>query len=161
MEEVALSSTWADGPVVVVFQRYYGCPFCQLQVAQLAHEHDRFKDLGASVVLIGHGERDATKLTKAFSDFKVLFDPDLAAYEAFGLGRGTLMQVAGPRLWAPMAKANLTPGVRQGGVQGGDYFQLPGTFIVNAEGIITYAHRNVTAADFPVNDVVVAALRRL
>jgi len=30
--EVRLSSLWRDRPAVVVFLRYFGCPFCQTQV---------------------------------------------------------------------------------------------------------------------------------
>ena len=38
--EVALSSLWKDRPAVLVFLRYFGCPFCQAQVASLRDDRE-------------------------------------------------------------------------------------------------------------------------
>ena len=161
LEPVSLAETWQDMAAVLVFQRYFGCPFCQLHVARLLEDRDRFTQAGARIVLVGHGERDAIKLGKAFSPLRVLFDPEMGAYEAFEVPHGGIMQTAGPTTWLPFAKANLTPGVRQKGLMGGDFSQLPGTFVVDRAGIVRFAHRGRSASDNPPNDLVLRAISGL
>src|SRR5207244_12267924 len=50
-----LSAAWDGGPAVLVFLRYFGCPFCQAQVVGLRRDHERFEETGASVALVGQG----------------------------------------------------------------------------------------------------------
>ncbi len=69
-EKVSLSWTWATRPAVLVFQRYFGCPFCQDQISGLVRERGRFMDAGARVALIGHGERRAVELGQHFAPFR-------------------------------------------------------------------------------------------
>lgn len=57
--EIRLSRLWNERPAVVVFLRYFGCPFCQTQVVNLRNEHDRILGAGATVGLIGHGDPEA------------------------------------------------------------------------------------------------------
>jgi len=47
--EATLSEFWRRGLAVVVFLRYFGCPFCQAQVAHLRDERERFEELGAGL----------------------------------------------------------------------------------------------------------------
>jgi len=37
---VHLSASWTDQPAVVVFLRYFGCPFCQAQVVTLRRDDE-------------------------------------------------------------------------------------------------------------------------
>ena len=161
LDPVRLSETWRERPTALVFQRYFGCPFCQLHVARLLEDRDRFEEAGLGVVLVGHGERDTIKLGKAFAPFRILFDPDLAAYAAWGVPRGSMNDSIGPRTWGPLAKAHLHRGVRQRGAMGGDLLQLPGTFLVDRGGIVRYAYRGRSAPDYPTNDQVLEAARGL
>jgi peroxiredoxin len=95
---VKISTTWRDRPAVLVFLRYFGCPFCQLQVGRMIEDQPKFEEANGRVVLIGHQQQDASKLGGAFKPFTYLFDADRSAYKAYGLERGSLMQVAGPRV---------------------------------------------------------------
>ncbi len=87
--------------------------------------------------------------TRAFSasrrvPFPCLSDPERRSYRAYGLGRGTLAQVLGPRvLWRGLRAA------AHGHVMGrivGDEFQLGGTFIIH-RGIVRFTHYPGDASD--------------
>lgn len=167
---VMLSSFWHGQSAVVVFLRYFGCPFCQEQVATLQEDRDRFEGTGANIVLIGHGGREHAMTFRGTRDllFPLLLDPNRAAYRAYGLEQGKLMQVFGPRVTLSFLKNNLSSETRQRGLRGGDLFQMPGTFVVDSsgviratEGVVRFAHRNRHVADNPSNEGILEVLERL
>ena len=90
----SLSTYWQEEPAVVVFLRYFGCPFCQAQVVQLRDQRERFDEAGAGIVLIGQGApADAAAFTERMrAPFDCLVDPDRSAYRAYGLVRATATQ---------------------------------------------------------------------
>jgi hypothetical protein len=61
------------------------------------------------VVLVGHGgPDDARRFVEARPvPIRVLVDPSRAAYERFGLKRGSIPQVFGPQCVVPMVRAAL------------------------------------------------------
>lgn len=167
---VMLSTFWRERNAVVVFLRYFGCPFCQAHVAALQEDRERFDRTGASILLIGHGGREhATGFQEAkHLVFPLLLDPNRAAYRAYGLEQGKLMQVFGPRVALQFLKNNVHAETRQHGLRGGDFFQMPGTFVVDSggviratDGIVRYAHRNRHVADTPSNEGILEVLERL
>jgi len=149
--EAHLSFFWQEAPAILVFLRYFGCPFCQAQVAALSREEYRFLESGGNVVLIGHGDRTAAVEFRQVKrvPFPLLLDPDRGAYRAYGLIRGRLTQVFGPSTALPFLRANLREETRQRGLQGGDLMQMPGTFVVDSRGVVRFAHRNRHVADSP------------
>jgi peroxiredoxin len=161
--EATLSFFWQESAAVLVFLRYLGCPFCQAQVVTLRQDERRFLEAGANVVLIGHGDRRAAEeFRKArLVPFTFLLDPDRAAYRAYGLARGGLMQVFGPSTALPFLTANIRSETRQRGLKGGDLMQMPGTFVVDAEGVVRFAHRNRHVADSPRNHDILVAVGRI
>jgi peroxiredoxin len=161
--EAKLSFFWQESAAVLVFLRYFGCPFCQAQVVTLREDERRFLEAGANVVLIGHGDRQAAEEFRKgkLVSFTFLLDPDRAAYRAYGLARGGLMQVFGPSTALPFLTANLRPETRQRGLKGGDLMQMPGTFVIDADGVVRFAHRNKHVADSPRNQDILEALGRV
>ncbi|MEX0990447.1 MAG: peroxiredoxin-like family protein [Actinomycetota bacterium] len=167
---VALASFWADQPVVLVFLRYFGCPFCQIQVASLCRDESRVREVGGQVVLVGHGSPGSAEAFSARKrlPFPLLMDPWRDAYRAYGLGRGSMNQVLGPRVLPQSIRRGLAKETRQGGLQGGDLMQMPGTFVIDTggvirghDGVVRLAHRNEHVADAPSNDAIVDLLRSL
>jgi len=73
-------------------------------------------------------------------------DPDRELYRAFGLDRGTLGQLAGPRVWLAGIRA-VGKGHGMGRVRG-DAFQMPGAFLVE-DGEVTWSHEFRHAGDAP------------
>lgn len=161
--ETHLSSRWQRQPSVVVFLRYFGCPFCQDQVVKLRDEHDRFDATGAGIVLIGQGApSDAAEFTERLAQpFECLVDPDLSAYRAFGLRTARLGQVFGPPVALPFLRDNLRRETLQRGLHGGRFMQMPGTFVIDTRGVVQLAHRNRHIADTPPHDEILQVLNRL
>jgi prostamide/prostaglandin F2alpha synthase len=161
--EATLSDYWQREPAVVVFLRYFGCPFCQSQVVGLKKDRERFEDAGAGIVLIGQGTpSDAVAFTRRMDHpFECLVDPDRAAYRAYGLPKARPAQVVGPRAALPFLRANLHRQTVQRGLQGGKFMQMPGTFVVDTEGLVRMAHRNRHVADTPPNQRILDVLARL
>lgn len=90
-------------------------------------------------------------------DLECLGDPDRRAYKSVGLERGSLVQFLGPQLMPKYIGA-----VRKGSLPGipvGDTAQLPGTFVVGADGLVAFAHYNKDSGDNPPLEDVLAAVR--
>lgn len=77
---------------------------------------------------------------------RAVADPEGALFAAFGLGRGSLLQLMGPAVWwrglRAMWKGNTL------GRPAGDIWQLPGAFLVNGRQIL-WQHRARNAGDHP------------
>ena len=126
-------------------------------------DRERFEEAGATVVLIGLGTPDQAGWFREQWDlpFEVVVAPDRSAHKAFGLRRGNYNQVTGPAVWMPWLKNQLKgkPQKAWGGM--GDVAQLPGTFVVDAAGIVRYAHRGRRSNDIAPNDEVLAAVAEI
>jgi peroxiredoxin len=165
--EVRLSRLWRNQPAVVVFLRYFGCPFCQTQVVMLREEHERIRDAGAAIGLVGHGDPAAAIAfaTAKRLPFPLLLDRDRGTYRAYGLVQGKAMQVLAPRVALPWIKAEVSAETRQRGLKGGSFLQMPGTFVIDPTGVVRattgtvkMAHRNRHFADTPSVDRLLTAL---
>jgi len=91
--------------------------------------------------------------------FPCLADAERAAYRAFGLKRGSVWEVMGPAAIARGFEAATKGHFVERVV--GDAFQLPGTFIIDREGIVRYARYGRHSGDHPSTGDLVAALRSL
>lgn len=111
------------------------------------------------MVLIGLGapEQATAFCTAREVPYACVSSPDRSAHRAFGLRRGNLDQVAGPRVWIPWLR-NQLGAKHQGRFGQGDTAQLPGTFVVDEAGIIRYAHRGLRSNDNPANEDLLRAL---
>ena len=159
----ALSTYWRSEPAVVVFLRYFGCPFCQAQVVQLRDESEAFQEAGGGIVLIGQGTPDAARdfTERMQHPFDCLVDTDRSAYRAYGLVRAKPTQIFSPSVAVPFVRANLHRETIQRGMKGGAFLQMPGTFVIDTEGIVRMAHRNRHIADTPPNTRILEVLESL
>ena len=160
---LTLSAFWEAGPAVIVFLRYFGCPFCQSQVVGLREERRHFVEAGAAVVLVGQGDATAEAAFREARGvpFPILLDTEREAYRAYGLSRGSAMQIFGPEVALPFLRANVHQETRQRGLKGGSFRQMPGTFVVDGAGIVRLAHRNRTVADHPTNKQLIEVVLRI
>lgn len=76
-----------------------------------------------------------------------LCDVGRTAYAAYGLGRGSVMEVMGPA--AMMAGARAALGGQMQGATVGDPMMMPGTFAVDRDGIIRAVHYARHSGDQP------------
>jgi peroxiredoxin len=153
---VSLGALWAPGPLLLVFLRQLGCPCARDLLAQLAMVERELGRRAARVSIVLPTEAATARLARIPPAFEVLLDPDGTGYEAYGLGRGSLWQIAGPQVLPGMARAILSgvlPGLPQG-----DVYRLGGVFIIGPCGRVRYVHRARHAADNPSASRLLAAL---
>jgi peroxiredoxin len=131
--------------------------FCHEHVRALRDEYAKFTARGLDVAVVTQGppERAAELKARHQLPFRCLADPKLDAYRAFGLARGSLMQIANPVLLARAALSALRGNI---GAPGGDLFQMPGTFVIGADGVLRLAHRSRDSADYPPTDELLAVV---
>ena len=81
--------------------------------------------------------------------FPVMTDPERAAYRAFGLGRATTQRVWAWPVWKRYAQ--ILRGTGLGALRPAieDTHQLGGNFIIDADGILSYAYWSQGPEDRP------------
>ena len=89
--------------------------------------------------------------------FPCLADPRREGYREFGLRRGSVMAVMGPATWAAGLRAASKGHFVERVV--GDAFLLPGTFVIDSDGVVRYARYARHAGDHPEVRELVEALR--
>jgi len=84
---VSLASLLRDGPAVISFNRGHWCPYCKLELRDLAAAHSRISALGARVVSImpDRAQYTADYVRTGNLPFPVLSDIDLGYSMSLGL----------------------------------------------------------------------------
>jgi len=137
----------AARPLAIVFLRHFGCTFTR-QILRgletLQHEADRH---GARLVLV-HMLRsgDESRYIPENGQVARIADPECELYRAFGLGKGDLLGLLGPRVWLRGA-ISVFKGCGVGHLAG-DGLQMPGVFVFH-HGAIVAAQRARSASDLP------------
>jgi peroxiredoxin len=145
-----LADLYEASPVLLVFLRHAGCTFCREALADVARDRDAIEAAGVRIVLVHMGDSDAIEELigrYGLAGVDRISDPKRKLYRAFGLSRGSLRQLFGPKvLWRAFPKGVLA---RHGiGPITADSFQMPGLFLIDESGILRrFRHR--TAADRP------------
>lgn len=152
-----LSDALADGPLVVAFHRLW-CPFCQQAARELAAVKDQLDAARARVVIV-YREDVATvrnSCTERGIPFECVSDSareleTATEIERFSIGR-----------YAAFSPRKLVEALRSGshvGKVSSGFLQGRGTFVVDRDARILYAHRSATAADIAPIDQLLAAVR--
>ncbi len=133
--------------LVLVFLRHFGCTFTRQLLRRLEEIHFLALSHGAELVLVhllpsgeerpyltGHGE------------IARIADPQRELYRAFGLNRGGIRELLGPRVWW-YGFLSMVKGCGVGHLAG-DGRQMPGAFLFH-HGQIIAAQRAQSASDLP------------
>jgi peroxiredoxin len=141
-----LSTLWQSAPLVLVFVRHFGCPFCRDYVAQLRDASGEFEAAGGTVAIVTMGTVEQTRLFREQQRlaYSCLADPNQDLYRAFDVPRGNWLQVAGPAVWGPGLKAVIRSGL---GKAQGDLQQLNAEFVIDTDGRIQWAHLPRTSSE--------------
>lgn len=137
-------------PVLLVFLRHAGCTFCREALADLAQKRKQIEAAGARLVLVHMGtEEHGSKFFEKYGlqDVQRISDPERTLYRAFGLPRGSLSDLFGPRVWIRGFEAGIL-GRHGVGALVGDGFQMPGVFLLYF-GEVVRSYRHQSAADRP------------
>lgn len=124
-----------QAPLLVVFYRGGWCPYCNVQIRQLAEAWPEFEKRGVTPVLISADKPDASAMAKATYEipFPVLSDPDLRAHEAFDV----VVQIDDAT-----AEKYKTYGIVLENWSGRDHHKIaaPGVFLLDRTGTVQWAH---------------------
>lgn len=139
-----------DRDCLIVFLRHSGCTFCRETLADLQRQRVVLEKRGVRPILVHMGDEPSGRVFFAaygLDDWSRISDPECTLYRAYGLGRGRLRQLLGPRVWWRGFQAAILAG-HSVGPPGGDGFQMPGAFLVR-DGRVIEEYRHRTAADRP------------
>ncbi|HJV89223.1 MAG TPA: SelL-related redox protein [Holophagaceae bacterium] len=145
-----LSELSHRSPVLIVFLRHFGCTFCREACHELARRRKALEARGTRLVLVHLGtEEEAATFFESYGlgDVDRVGDRVRWLYRSFGLRRGSLWQLLGPRVWWRGFKAGVLNGH---GISrlGGDALQMPGVFLVHHDEMLrSHVHRD--ASDRP------------
>jgi peroxiredoxin len=148
--EVTLDELTRLSPVLLVFLRHAGCTFCREALSDLAERREEIEKAGTRLVLVHMGTEEQGR--GFFARYRLdqvprVSDRGRALYRAFGLRRGGLADLFGPKVWVRGFQAGILN--RHGvGRLAGDGFQMPGVFLLYHSEIIR-SYRHQSAADRP------------
>ncbi|MFO0425659.1 MAG: SelL-related redox protein [Planctomyces sp.] len=146
-KSIRLSDLWKQCPLTLIFARHLGCPFCREHLMEVQRDIDHYRAAGMAVAAVTMSPpSDTLEFRNHFQlAFTMLSDIDQEAYRAYGVRRGSLNTVAGPALWWKGLKSFVSFG---GGKPAGDPYQLPGSFVIDVDGVFRFAHYAVDSADW-------------
>lgn len=139
-----------DRLTLVVLLRHSGCTFSKQTLSDLARQQADIDKAGVGLAVVGMcASSDGLRsLGQHYGLGSAVWfaDPDRLLYRALELGRGSFLQLFGPRVWI----LGLFAALRGHGVGKleGDGFQMPGAFVIH-RGRVVRAYRHATAADRP------------
>jgi peroxiredoxin len=118
-----------------------------------------FREAGGDVICVFMYRAEPTRnfCRQREVELECLGDPERAGYQAVGLARGGLRELASPKVGLRALGA-----ARKGALAGkpeGDTRQMPGTFVVDRDGRVVYAHYNRDQSDNPPVEEVLEAVR--
>jgi hypothetical protein len=134
--------------LLFVFVRHKGCTFCREALSELAKNLSLILKKGLKPVIVHMGpESTSEELKKEYGLDSVewISDPQKKFYAAFGLKRGSLKQLFGPRVWARGFVAGVMNGHGLGPLEG-DGFQMGGIYLLS-KGNLSKLHDPCDAAD--------------
>jgi len=135
-----------EKPLAVVFLRHFGCTFTRQLMRKLEDLKNETKEHKAQLVLVHmlqHGEEHSYLPNQ---NVERVSDPYCELYRTFGLGKGGVLELFGPKVILQGVLA-LIKGCGVGHLAG-DGLQLPGAFLIK-DGKILESQKAKTAADLP------------
>ena len=135
-------------PVLLVFLRHAGCPFCREAMADLARQRKRIELAGVHIVLVHMNSRERFRRFAArygIEGIDHIANPGRELYRAFGLKRGSLRQIFGWEVWKRGIRAVLGDGYGIG-LGEGDAWQMSGAFLLHTGSVIR-SHEHCLVSD--------------
>ena len=123
--------------IVLIFSRYFGCPICQLDLAELLIQAKEIENKGAKLLYITQsGEEIAKKFIEEKNiTFPVIHSSKDDLYAQYGLGR--FSATAAAKILGKGKEA------KKAGYEHGEYegyeMQCPGQFVIDTDGKIIHA----------------------
>lgn len=117
---------------------------------------DDFDDAAIVVITFSAPEMALRHRQERLAPLSVLVDEERVSYRDYGLGRGRVSKVWGPKVWLAYARLLLSGRRLRRPVE--DTLQLGGDVVVASDGTISFLFRSEGPADRPTVDELVAAV---
>jgi len=160
-EPVALSSLWAERPLLLAFTRHFGCTQCKEMLDEIVAGKERIEEAGLGIAVIMQGTPQATAEFAAIyaPGLLCLSDPERKAYHAYGLERGDLFQTfLNPTVWKSISEAGKKGYKVEPPPPGQDAMQMSGTFLISKQGRILLPYYYDHIADHPPLDLLLSGV---
>ncbi len=143
----SLRDQLGEDPQVLVFLRFFGCTFCRETVADLRKAAEERDDYPPVLFFVPGTPREGRAFLRHYwPEARAVSDPELDFYGAFGVNRGSFLQMLGPGVWGARRRASRKG--HENGERSGDVLRLPGVFVSQGDRIL-WRHDFRHAADHP------------
>lgn len=133
--------------LTLVFLRHFGCTFTRQILRGLEQLQTDAKASGAELIIVHMLKTgEETRYLAGHSDVTRIADPGCELYRAFGLGKGGMLELFGPRVWW-LGLVSVVKGCGVGHLAGNG-LQMPGAFLFQ-NGKIIASQRAKSASDLP------------
>ena len=140
----------AQKPVLLVFLRHFGCPFCKDSLIELAAHRASLEEQGISIIAVHMTDPHTANSYLAeygLADLLQVSDPEEIFYKSFRLRRGSFAQLFGIKVWGRLISLAVKKKLFNTKPEG-DVSQMPGIFLLNNGKVVKqFVHR--TIADVP------------
>ncbi|MEO8610865.1 MAG: peroxiredoxin-like family protein [Chloroflexota bacterium] len=162
-QPVEMASFWEKGPTLVSFLRHFGCIHCRARLSELEKHLGELQAAGLQLVTLAlgetkHAERYCGKLAP---HLECLADDKNDGYYAWGLQQASNGEMFKYGIDILKASAKAAASGHMQGAATGDIRMLPGTFIIDRDGIVQYAYYSVYAGDDPAINVLVGEAQKM
>ncbi len=142
-KKVSLKSLIENQRTLLLFYRGGWCPICNKQLASLAQDYPKFKELNAKIVAISSEEvqKGQQLLKKLNLPYTLLSDPKFEAIDRYGV------RTENRDMLAKMKRIKS--------------YATPSAFIIDEHGIIRYKYVGKDAGDRPKNEELLEKLREI
>lgn len=156
-ESVSLKKLLSQGPVVVTFYRGDWCPYCNLQLRALQARLEEIQALGATLVAISPQVPDGSLTKSEISEmnFTVISDQNAKVASQYGVAWEV------PEFLLDHMRVDRNLDLEKINNGNSSVLPIPATFIIGADGIITWNYVNVDYRTRSEPEEIIEALKKL
>ncbi len=139
---------------LAVFLRHFGCIFCKETLADIRQRQEVDPDFPSPLFFFqGSATEGRALLRRDWPEARAVADPEGRFYDDFGVGRGGLLKMFGPGVFAGKTRAEKKG--HENGARSGDIWRMPGMFLLRGREIV-WKHEYRHAAELPDYDRITA-----
>ncbi len=139
-----------EAPLMLVFLRHFGCPFCKDSLLELAAHRAELESRGIKIVLVYMVDSKTAEHyldTYGLNDLPQVSDPEEIFYKSFRLKRGNFIQLFGAKVWIRWVELAFSKKLFNTKPEG-NVSQMPGIFLVE-DGVVKKQFVHKSVADTP------------
>ena len=151
--DVRLNELLAGKRTVLRVLRYAGCPTCRIDMRVLADAYAEFEKRNAQIIVVMQSDQEHLQavLNEEPLPFEIISDTDEVLYGTLAIPAAeNKEELRGSDLTKFQAKRKAAEdaGYAHGDFEGNE-LQLPAMFIIEPDGLVSYAHYAKSVADMP------------